>query len=150
MSCTIFELNEDDFCDNRSEIVAKDKRSNQRYIGLNIDRTKLICRYRVDGVIIKTGTKCDYLILDCDAKKAYFIELKGSKLADAVEQVSVSVDLLMNKLIGFEIYARIVLSRSYNISFRPSSYQKLQKKLKGRLEMKNVLMKEDLRTNTIS
>jgi hypothetical protein len=147
---SIFEKTGDDFCDNRSEIVLKDKRASSKYVGLNPNNKLHICRHRIDSVIIKDGSKCDYLLLNMANSKAYFVELKGHDVNQAAKQIRTAIEILEPKLKQFIIYARIVTTRINNTDIRGSDYQKLQKQVQNRLVVKNVQMKENLQTNIIS
>ncbi len=95
---SVFEKTGDDFCDNRTEIVLKDKRASSKYTGLNPNNKLSICRHRIDGVIIKEGSKCDYLLLDMTDQKAYFVELKGHDINQAAEQIRTTIEVLEPEL----------------------------------------------------
>ncbi len=147
---SIFEITGDDFCDKRTEIVLKDKRSSVKYIGLNPNNLLEICKHRIDGEIIKEGSKCDFLLLNMTDFKAYFVELKGHDVNKAAEQIKASIDILEPQLQSFTVYARIVTTRINLTDFRGSHYQKLQRKINKKVEVKNIVMKENLQTNLIS
>jgi hypothetical protein len=88
--------------------------------------------YRVDACLIKDNNeqKCDHLFI-IDKKQecaAYFVELKGTGLADAINQILNSIDILYKSLHEHKIYARIVGKRvTPNIKSRRA---KLDEKLK--------------------
>jgi hypothetical protein len=108
-------------------ITAEEK--GKKYIGHN-KSGKLFGRFRVDGCLIGEGKKCDFLILDCKEKKAYFIELKGKDILTALEQIDQSIEILFPKLSDFSINARIVLSKANPPDLRSSKYIKIERKLK--------------------
>lgn len=63
-----------EFSDKRTIITAEEQK--KKFIGYNKER-KLFSKFRVDNCLIKKGRKCDFLILDCEEQKAYFIELSN-------------------------------------------------------------------------
>lgn len=118
-----------DFCDDRKEIVARDKREKRIYKIIN-KTSKKFCLVRVDGCLIIEGKKCDYLIVNCTDQSAIFIELKGSHLPEAAEQIDASLTQLQKHLPEFTIYARIVTSKMTAPDLNSSQITKLRKKLK--------------------
>ncbi|MGD9978347.1 MAG: hypothetical protein AB7S54_10485, partial [Bacteroidales bacterium] len=65
-----------------------------KYIYEN-DSLDTLSKYRVDGCLINDDdSKCDYLLLNCTKEVSYFVELKGSDLIKAVEQIDRSIDIL--------------------------------------------------------
>jgi len=104
-----------------------------------------LAKYRVDGGLIKKGKKCDFLLLNCEKKQSYFIELKGSDLIRAIEQIDSSINVLKSKLSGFSFSARIVLTRANTPALKDPKLLKLEKKvksLKGNLLKQTILLKE--------
>lgn len=65
------------------------------YIGLNPD-LKNITQIEIDGCVFneQEGRKCDFLLLNNNDRLSYFIELKGSSLKDAYEQIANTFDIL--------------------------------------------------------
>jgi hypothetical protein len=129
----------------RAIVACSDSGSTTTYRYEN-NSTNHLSKYRVDGgLIAKDEAKCDYLLLNCDQKKSFFIELKGSDLIRAVEQIDKSIDLLQAHIPDFAVYARIVLTRTNTIDLTHLKYLKLKKKverLKGDLKKKNRLLSE--------
>jgi hypothetical protein len=133
-----------EFSDKRTIIAAEEQK--KKFIGYNKER-KLFSKFRVDNCLIKKGRKCDFLILDCEEQKAYFIELKGKDLLSAVEQIDHSIDRLISYLADHRINARIVLSKVSSPDLRSTKYIKLErriKKLKGNLLKKVKILEENL------
>lgn len=50
------------------------------------DSCRDVIKIRVDGCAITEGMRCDYLVL-CN-KHEYFVELKGSDIGHAVDQIT--------------------------------------------------------------
>ena len=116
-------------------IVLKDKNSgNSKYIANN-DNCKMISEFIVDGCIIKDDReKCDFMLLDYDGKKVYFIELKGSDLSKAYSQLVETIRFFknyekfqINILKNYKILARIVLIKGNVPNIRYRSYDALVK-----------------------
>jgi hypothetical protein len=145
MNCNSFPENKcREFSDKRKIIIVEENK--RKFVGRN-NTHKLFSNFRVDGCLIKKGRKCDYLLLDCDENKAYFIELKGKDLLSAIEQIEHSIDVLIGRLGNCTINARIVLTRVNTPDLRSSKYIKLERKLKklnGNILKKTRILEEDL------
>ncbi len=145
MACKPFTTCFDFIREQRRTVTFTDAKSSTRFV---YDNTSLnyLSRYRIDGCLIAdAGVKCDYLLLNCDKEVAYFIELKGSDLIRAVEQIDRSIDVLARELGGFTVNARIVLTRTNTIDLRNSKFLKLEKKIQmlgGKLQKQNRQMTE--------
>ena len=62
-----------------------------------------------DHMILQNSVqRCDYLLLNCDKKRAYFIELKGKHIEKAKEQIESSERLLNQDIKGYTIFYRII------------------------------------------
>jgi hypothetical protein len=104
------------FCDTRAKIAVKEKKSQWTFYN---DKKKCVCLIRIDECVI-TGSetkKCDYLFLVCgDTEKiAFFVELKGSNLEHACEQIYSTIKKLKEHLGPFCLYARIAVTRFPNV-----------------------------------
>jgi hypothetical protein len=132
------------FDDTRKIVVVEEK--NRKYVGEN-SNGKSFTKYRVDGCLIIEGKKCDYMLINNDESKAYFIELKGRDLIRAVEQIECTIDEMLINLKNFEIYARIVLTKVTVPDIKDSKYIRLErkiKKLKGDIKQGVNTLKEQL------
>lgn len=118
-----------DHCDTRKILVVRDYGNPQEYRVINGSR-KEVCKIRVDNCLIREGKKCDYLILDCQCKLAFFAELKGHDLGEALTQIHSSIDRLVSQINDFKIYARIVLNRTPSPDINSSIKIKLMNKIK--------------------
>ncbi|MCF0058227.1 hypothetical protein [Dyadobacter sp. CY356] len=109
---TKFEICQE-YTDRRSIVSVKDDRAKSQYILGNTKRN-LIVKLRVDNCLIKGSDKrkCDFLILDCSDKIAYFIELKGGDLSGATDQIISTVDMLAPKLKNFQFCCRIIQTQT--------------------------------------
>lgn len=68
------------------------------HVGKNKNR-HMIRQFKVDGEVVAAGDmspRCDYLLLNDDAKTSYYIELKGSDLVKAIEQIETTVAMTLH------------------------------------------------------
>jgi hypothetical protein len=131
MSCKPFDKCFDFENQNQAIVTCTDRGSSTTFIYYN-NSLDALTKYRIDGCLISdNGAKCDYLLLNCKKKKSYFIELKGSDLLRAVEQIDRSIDILLEHLNEFSIEGRIVLTRVNTIDLRNSKYLKLEKRIRN-------------------
>lgn len=77
----------------------------------------LVTVYQVDGCILGEGVrKCDFLLVNCTGRHAYFIELKNANLGAAIDQLIASIDRLLPTLKAeipaLAIHARVVLTQA--------------------------------------
>jgi len=144
-NCKAFNSNFEFQHDNRNIVPCKDKGHSTEYRYKNQSSNHL-AKYRVDGgLILDDGAKCDFLLLNCEQKQSYFIELKGSDIIRAIEQIDRSIDKLKADLSDFAFYARIVLSRVNTIDLKHTKLLRLEKKvesLKGDLKKQTRLLEE--------
>ena len=61
---------------NAWQIISRDQRNTQYHKGIN-SRNAYVTHYKIDGNVIKSGSRCDYLLINEDTLTAYLIELKG-------------------------------------------------------------------------
>lgn len=82
-------------CDGRQpNYVSKEKQCT--HIGKNVNASH-VEQYKVDGEVFPAGSgpeRCDFLLLNEDAQTAYYIELKGSSIPKAIQQLTNTVTLL--------------------------------------------------------
>jgi hypothetical protein len=96
--------------------------------------------YEVDPCLIKDNNeqKCDYLFI-VDKKQecaAYFVELKGTGLTVAINQILNSIDILYKSLHEHKIHARIVGKRvTPNIKSRRAKLDEKVKQFGGDLKI---------------
>lgn len=117
---------------NASQIVSRDKRNKQYHKGQNVDRS-YVTHYQIAGVVIKNGSRCDFLLINEDKKRAYLIELKGSDLVKAAEQLEATEKVLKNELQEYDMRYRIVANKCKTQEIQSSAYRKYQIKWKKNL-----------------
>lgn len=126
---------------NADKIVSRDKGNPQYHKGINIDKA-FVTHYKIDGIVIKTGSRCDYLLINEEKRTAYLIELKGSDLVKAAEQLEATEDVLRQELSDYKLQYQIVANKCKTQDIRSSAYRKYQLRWKGRLIQKTGFIEE--------
>ena len=130
-SCRAFEGHSEFQHEQMAVVSCTDIGSKTKYI-YNNQSSDSLSKYKVDGgLIADDGAKCDYLLLNCEKKRSYFIELKGSDIIHAIEQIDRSIDLLKKELSDFSFFARIILTRVNTHDLRDPRLEKLVRKVKA-------------------
>ena len=118
---------------------AKDKHTNSIYVSeenhcehraINDDRD-YVNHIKIDGKVIpkeyRDTKRIDFLLLNETKKTAYFIELKGSHIKDAFEQLEVTDKHLNPLLEGYAIQWRIIY-RSRTTRLRTNEVNQYRRK----------------------
>lgn len=71
-----------------TNITLKEKNSKVNFYN---PKRKRVTKVWVDNCQIQQGKRCDYLLL---SEKEYFVELKGNKVKEGIEQIERSIPLL--------------------------------------------------------
>ena len=96
----------------QKRIVSREK--SKEHIAIN-DNDCLVRQFKIDGYVITENIKkCDYLVLNDDKFTAYFIELKGTDITGAIEQIENTVEKLKKDLIDYDKKLRIIYSGQVN------------------------------------
>lgn len=122
-------------CESRQKIiVSRDEKSSCQHRANNKEEN-LVRHYRIDGCVVtsKNVKKCDFLLLNDEKKNAYLIELKGTNIMRAIEQLESTERMLENDLQRYQIYYRIVY-RSNTHAIRTLDYTKFCKRKVGRVK----------------
>lgn len=136
MACKPYE-NCFEFTEQKNKIVTcTDAKSSTKYVYQN-DSLDILSKYKVDGCLIDDeDSKCDFLLLNCTKEISYFVELKGSDLIKAVEQIDRSINVLHKDFKEYSVEARIVLTRVNTTDLKSTKLVRLEsrlKKLNGKL-----------------
>lgn len=129
--------------ENAAQIVSKDKGNPQYHRGINAGK-QYVTHYKIDGVVIKAGSRCDYLLMNEEARIAYLIELKGSDLVKAAEQLEATENVLRRELSTYKLQYRIVANKCKTQEIHSSAYRKYQIKWKGKLIQKTGFIEEKI------
>ena len=131
--------------DNRSKVKCEENKMVYQYE--NEDREKILCLRMDGGIIVEDATvpsgtkKCDYVIYVYNDKIVILVELKGTDIATALEQIDNSLTLFESFYKKSKnVYARIVPACSQPMLLSNPKYVKVHNKLK-KLNG-NILIKE--------
>ncbi len=115
-------------CEIRAKIiVSKDRGTSRKHI-LNNNNRKKVRQYQLDGNIIKNEKSCDFLVLNDDDKKAFFIELKGCNINEAIPQFEGAVKKLEAELNGYIYSFRVISSKNNTHNLNNSRFLKFKRK----------------------
>jgi len=132
-------------CVRNDPVVVREKKSQYR---LENPANKEICKTRVDDCYISRGKRCDWLLVDCEAANAYFVELKGADFRRAIEQIDETINRVGSDLQGFGLFARVVLTKSPTPHLRNTpdvlKFEKRLRKSRGNLKTKTKLFVESV------
>ena len=81
-----------------------------KHIARNKDRDRVF-QYQIDGDVIPSsspGLRCDYLLENETKRKVYLIELKGTDVSHAVDQIEATIIRYREALKNYTIMPRIV------------------------------------------
>lgn len=126
----------------QKEIVSKEYGREHR--ALNKKYGYFVRQYHLDGELIRQEKCCDYLVLNDTKKKAYFIELKGRNVSEAVEQLEAGKKKVSVELPGYDIYFRIIGSKMRTHELDTPKMRKLKEKYKGKLVYKSIKYEEEI------
>lgn len=102
------------------------------HIGRNPNGHK-VRQFKIDGEVLPAGTapqRCDYLLLNDTAGVSYYIELKGTDIPKAIQQIESTVELISSSIPKYTKHFRIVY-KSGTHKIEESSVVKWKKKHKG-------------------
>lgn len=128
---------------NAEQIISRDKRNPQYHKGINSNR-KFVTHYKIDGSVIKSGDRCDFLLINEEKRYAYLIELKGSDLVKAAKQLESTEKILKESLSGYRLHYRIVANKCKTQEIRSAAYRKYQIRWKGKLMQKTGFIEENI------
>lgn len=88
------------------------------HVGKNIDRNK-VRQFKVDGQVLRAGdadSRCDYLLLNDEKQSSYYIELKGSDLKKAIQQIEDTISMIAPSIPTYTVFRRIIYrTGSHNV-----------------------------------
>lgn len=128
---------------NAGQIISRDKGNPQYHKGINAAGA-YVTHYKIDGVVIESGDRCDYLLINEEKMTAYLIELKGSDLVKAARQLETTEKVLNQELSDYFLQYRIIANKCKTQEIRSSAYRKYQIRWKGRLVQKTGFIEEKI------
>ena len=129
---------------NQSIVVSRDKGAQREHRAINPQRRFDIRQYKLDGDLIRQKTCCDYLLVNDTSQKAYFIELKGGNIDDAVTQLEAGEQHCQSELRGYKFFFRIICSKARTHKLQSNRVRKFREKCGNRLQIKENYLQETL------
>lgn len=112
--------------------------------GNNTERCE-VRQFKIDGGVLTNGTtpRCDYLLLNDDRHTSYYIELKGSDLPKAIEQLEHTISRIAPSIPEYKVFRRIVY-RTGSHKIRESKVVLWQKKHGSSVQIKARKLEENI------
>lgn len=127
---------------NAKIITSRDKGGKQKHTSYN-DSKSDVSHYQIDGVVIKDGNKCDFLVMkDSEPKTAYLIELKGSDLCWAAMQLQSTANALRTALSDYNLCYRIVANKCKTQEIETAEFKKYRMKWGKQLRYGSLSMED--------
>lgn len=136
---------ENSHCEERQKIiVSRDHGTSREHRAYNREQKYCIRHYKLDGELVKQQKCCDFLLINDTCRRAYFIELKGGNVDEAIPQLEKATRICRPELEGYEYYYRIVQSKARTHDLKKLSFRKFKDKCGSRLRYQTERMEEDL------
>jgi len=131
-------------CEERQKIiVSRDTGQKREHRAINVSLSR-VTHYQIDGVVITTGNKCDFLLINEESLKAYLIELKGSDLSKAVKQLESTEHALKEELSYYKLLFRIVVSKARTHAIEGVTFKAFKEKKKDALKYSTNKIEENI------
>ena len=125
------------------EKVIVSSEAGKTHRAINADGRFKVRQFKIDKMV-QNQKCCDYLVLNDSSRVAYFIELKGTDISGAIDQLENGFRIFKEELKGFTSLFRIVAKRIKTQELDTPEVRKLKKDYKGRLRYKSVIMDDIL------
>lgn len=136
---------ENSLCEkNQAIVVSRDRGAQREHRAYNPQRKFDLRHYKLDGALIKQKKCCDNLLVNDSRKKAYFIELKGENIDDAVDQLEAGEQICKTELEGYSFFYRIVCSKAKTHKIRNNKFRRFKEKCGTRFKMSENCLSETL------
>lgn len=125
-------------------IVSRDTGNKREHRAINSNGKHKVRQYKLDGDIVKQRKSCDFLVLNDSVKKAYYIELKGENIDEAIPQLESAVQICSQELRQYDVFYRIVCSKIRTHKINSNKFRKFQAKVGRKLQYSSVRMEENI------
>lgn len=115
------------------------------HVGINVDRN-VVRQFKVDGEVLQEGhadSRCDYILLNDDKKSSYYIELKGSDLKKAIQQIEDTINMIAPSIPTYMVFRRIIY-RTGSHDVHDSKVTFWKGKNKGSVIIKSRMLEENI------
>ena len=109
-------------CQEQQAIIVSSEQGRQ-HRAINSDRC-FVTHYQIDGAAIQTGLSCDYLLINKDKSDAYLVELKGTDIEHAVDQLEFTAQILKLALQNYHIKYRLVHAKARTHALMETKFKK--------------------------
>ena len=123
------ELRREDYSGDIHQKIIVSAENGRKHTAINPSGKYEVRHYRLDGELVKNEVCCDYLLVNDSGNKVYYIELKGSDFARAVDQVQSGERLCRNSFHGYAAYYRIVASKTRTQELNSAKFRRFQQKV---------------------
>lgn len=112
-------------CGERQPIIVSRDRGQSREHRAQNPGGRRVSHYQIDGVVIRdSALHCDFLLMNDEKADAYLIELKGSDIEHALEQLEATARRLQSELRGYTVKYRLVHSRAKTQAIHSNAIKK--------------------------
>ncbi len=118
----------------QQRIVSRDTGYSREHRIDNSPKGYKVRQYRLDKGLVDNTKCCDFLVLNDSRCHAYFIELKGGHLEDAVPQLEGARRLLEKELEKYTFYYRIVTSKTRTHNIQKPVFRRFMEQCRGNLK----------------
>ena len=125
-------------------IVSKDHGTSRTHRADNTRKRYAVRQYKLDGDIISDKKCCDFLLLNDTLKDAYFIELKGGNVDEAIPQLESGLKEFQAELKEYPYYFRAIPSKVRTHDVRSSKFKRFKDRWGSRLQYKTEFLEEQL------
>lgn len=124
-------------------IVSKDSHTPREHRASNPKRY-FVRQYKLDGDLVKNEKCCDFLLINDSLKDAFFIELKGCNMDEAIPQLQKGLQKCQAELCGYTFYFRIVVSRVCTHNLQKNAFRKFKAMYGNKFKYTTAKMEETL------
>ena len=131
-------------CEEYQKIIVSRDTGSREHKAINPEQRYKVRQYKLDGDLIVQQKCCDFLVLNVSSKNAYFIELKGSNIDEAISQLENGATLCKAELNGYTFFYRIVASKVRTHQVESNKFRKFKDKYGSNLKYQTNRMEETL------
>lgn len=139
MSEMLFDSSKSKCVPKQKIVVSAEKNCSHRAIN---EDASVVYQFKIDGDIVPSndtaGLRCDYIVENETKASAYIIELKGTDLPHAYDQIRATVKRFKNELNGYTIKPRIVFHANTH-AIHDSKYRVFLKEYANAIVKTNVI-----------
>lgn len=107
------------------KIVSRDNGSSREHRAVNSKR-RSVNQYKIDdnSHIDIDQARCDFILMNETDMNAYLIELKGTNIDHAIEQLEATEKLFKEELLPYGLFYRIICSKAKTHKLKSNKYKR--------------------------